>query len=405
MKLEDYIVSLLRDHNCVIVPEFGGFIANYKSAVIDEARKKIIPPSKNVLFNPKLVNNDGLLGAKVANEESIPYDVALKQISSRAQEWRSILKEGGRVEIGEIGFLCHQNETIIFEQNRDVNLLMQAYGLAGISFVTFGAEKSTVKIQRSEEKKLMKPVIREEFSKEEQFKPVEAESKEKVEKTTPVISINTTERIEVVQAVGEDNDTKQDEIRKPGVRKWKYLAAAAAIPFLFYSYWIPMETDFFDTGQIQWSDFNPIHKQQNKLYQSRDTDADIVKNSGEWKSWEELTENISTDVEIYNYKFSDQLYIPVRLSTDVAQDDPELNKTENPDTNGAYYIIGGCFSVKNNAENLVEELMEKGYPAQILDKNEGLHRVSAGGFASKEDAKSALDQFRNHGYSGWILKK
>ena len=61
MELSGYIGDLLQKHNCVIVPEFGGFIANYKSAVIDTVNNRINPPSKSVLFNPNLVNNDGLL--------------------------------------------------------------------------------------------------------------------------------------------------------------------------------------------------------------------------------------------------------------------------------------------------------------------------------------------------------
>jgi hypothetical protein len=38
MELNKYISDLLRKHNCVIVPDFGGFVANYRSAVIDKVR-------------------------------------------------------------------------------------------------------------------------------------------------------------------------------------------------------------------------------------------------------------------------------------------------------------------------------------------------------------------------------
>ncbi len=76
MKLQEYISSLLKEHNCVIVPEFGGFVANYKSAVIDDFRKKIHPPMKSILFNPHLTNNDGLLGNYVSQEQKIQYSDA-----------------------------------------------------------------------------------------------------------------------------------------------------------------------------------------------------------------------------------------------------------------------------------------------------------------------------------------
>jgi hypothetical protein len=39
------------------------------------------------------------------------------------------LEEGHRIELEEIGFLFLQNNQVVFEQNREVNLLLQAYGL------------------------------------------------------------------------------------------------------------------------------------------------------------------------------------------------------------------------------------------------------------------------------------
>jgi hypothetical protein len=45
----------------VIVPEFGGFIANYESAWINRQRALIFPPYKQILFNGNLTQNDGLL--------------------------------------------------------------------------------------------------------------------------------------------------------------------------------------------------------------------------------------------------------------------------------------------------------------------------------------------------------
>ena len=146
MELSGYIGQLLQKHNCVIVPKFGGFIANYKSAVIDSVNNRISSPSKSVLFNPNLVTNDGLLGDYVAQKQAIDYLGALDYIGANVSVWNSELDAGGRVEIGEIGFLFKQADQIIFEQNREVNLLLNAYGLSGISFVNFAAKPEVEKI-------------------------------------------------------------------------------------------------------------------------------------------------------------------------------------------------------------------------------------------------------------------
>ena len=56
-----YISELLFLHDCVIVPEFGGFIGNRKSAQLNKTTNSLTPPSKQILFNTNLKTNDGLL--------------------------------------------------------------------------------------------------------------------------------------------------------------------------------------------------------------------------------------------------------------------------------------------------------------------------------------------------------
>ena len=59
--IDNYICELLYDHDCVIIPGLGGFIANFEPARIIRKQHTIMPPSKKIAFNGKLKNNDGLL--------------------------------------------------------------------------------------------------------------------------------------------------------------------------------------------------------------------------------------------------------------------------------------------------------------------------------------------------------
>ena len=61
ISVEELIGDLLLRNNCVIVPSFGGFVANQSAAIIDYRNGIITPPRKSVLFNRQLINNDGLL--------------------------------------------------------------------------------------------------------------------------------------------------------------------------------------------------------------------------------------------------------------------------------------------------------------------------------------------------------
>ena len=78
--LEHYISELLYIEDCIIIPDFGGFIVNDKSATINEKSGEIAPPSKTILFNSQLVNNDGLLINHIAKEENISHKECLTNV-------------------------------------------------------------------------------------------------------------------------------------------------------------------------------------------------------------------------------------------------------------------------------------------------------------------------------------
>jgi cell division protein FtsN len=410
MQLEGHISNLLKHYNCVIVPEFGGFIANYESAWINRQRQLIFPPYKQILFNGNLTQNDGLLANELVLKTAVSYNEALEKISIQVKDWRKQLAEGDRIELEEIGFLFLQNNQVVFEQNREVNLLLQAYGLKQVSFVDFAVkevEKNVVEQKLVVEQPVLK-VLEKDRGKvnKESVKPepivAKTDSKiiEKAKAETPVISLNTEEKIEAIEVAQDDSKVIPIHREKKKSRNYKYAVAAAVIlPVVFYSYWIPMKTDFLDTGKIQMTDFNPFNNQAGSVYQKRESNFNLDLTS-DWKSWEELTESLPENVAVYNYELNDETYVSVRIKDDslVSNNSGEFV------SNGSYNLIAGCFSVESNASNFVAELNSKGYVARIVDQKNGLYRISAGSFNTESDAETALDKFKNDGFSGWILK-
>ena len=63
MKFDTYIAELLEEHDCVIVPDFGGFVANYAPANVNSINHRFDPPYRKISFNKLLVHNDGLLAS------------------------------------------------------------------------------------------------------------------------------------------------------------------------------------------------------------------------------------------------------------------------------------------------------------------------------------------------------
>ena len=81
VQLTKYIVQLLHHHDCVIIPDFGGFVAQYKPAKLDGVTGFYSPPSKQILFNINLKNNDGLLANQIAQDQDISFDRATQIIA------------------------------------------------------------------------------------------------------------------------------------------------------------------------------------------------------------------------------------------------------------------------------------------------------------------------------------
>ncbi|MBK9592334.1 MAG: SPOR domain-containing protein [Crocinitomicaceae bacterium] len=410
MQLEGHISNLLKHHNCVIVPEFGGFIANYESAWINRQRALIFPPYKQILFNGNLTQNDGLLANELVIKTAVSYSEALAKISVQVKDWRKKLEEGHRIELEEIGFLFLQNNQVVFEQNREVNLLLQAYGLKQVSFVDFAikeVQEKTVELKPIVEQPVLKvvekdraKVNKDSVKADRLVVKTDSQKTVKAKEEIPVIALNTDEEIEAVEVSQEDPKVIPLNREKKKSRNYKYAVAAAVIlPVMFYTYWIPMKTDFLNTGKIQMTDFNPFNNQAGSVYQKRESNFNLDLTT-DWKSWEELTASLPENVAVYNYELNDETYVSVR----VKDDSLVINNSGVFVSEGSFNLIAGCFSVESNATNFVSELNSKGYSAGIVDQKNGLYRVSAGSFRSESDAESALDKFKNDGFSGWILK-
>ncbi|HSH67480.1 MAG TPA: SPOR domain-containing protein [Bacteroidia bacterium] len=128
-KVDKQISELLYEYDCVIVPNFGGFVSNYTPAKIHPAHHTFQPPSKSVVFNKNLKHNDGLLANHVASGFNTDYAGALKQIDQFVNHANSQFKAGKKVLIEDVGTLYWDVERNIQFEPSTKNYLLDAFGL------------------------------------------------------------------------------------------------------------------------------------------------------------------------------------------------------------------------------------------------------------------------------------
>ncbi|CAG5086420.1 HU domain-containing protein [Parvicella tangerina] len=371
--IEKHIIDLLHQHDCVIIPELGGLVANYTPAFADAKGNALCPPKKEFIWNRFLLHNDGLLANEIAKKEDVSYDEAVTQIADYVSVIKSSLKESKRFEFGQIGFLYVGNKGQTQFEYSGRNFLMNSFGLPLVKL-----EKLPV-VQES----LEEDVVEEKVAKVIQLEPEVDKTEEEESKVIPIASPETIEKVIV-----------------KGSKWW---IAAALIPIGFYSAWIPMKTDLFKGGDnFHYSDLNPF------TYDKEKGNYEMVSNLA--LKIDTLPPVSFEPLDAYSNRTSDVIHEEnTVLSPESTYVDNEVSELEHNEVDihlGNYFVIGGCFSNEANAEEFVKQLKEAGYDALLVDQNKGLHRVAFGQYASKEAAKVAHKEITSIGeYSAWVLKK
>ena len=145
MTLANYINDLLYRYDCVIVPNFGGFVTTKIGAKMNDATQTFYPPKKQITFNSYLQHNDGLLANHIASDQKISFEKATSFISDEVCEWKKNL-ETTVVKVASVGSLSlNDGKKIVFEPNVDSNFLVASFGLSGVETNTVKRFKEQVK--------------------------------------------------------------------------------------------------------------------------------------------------------------------------------------------------------------------------------------------------------------------
>lgn len=144
----EHIEYLLRKHDCVIVPGWGAFIAQYVSAHISSGEDSIIlSPERKYSFNGSLTFSDGLLENSIMRKEGCSYSVASDEIKKSIMAFRHQIEFDGELAFGKLGIFRKNNESeLVFTPYIRQNMADMCYGLHNLKMKTLSELSQTHKV-------------------------------------------------------------------------------------------------------------------------------------------------------------------------------------------------------------------------------------------------------------------
>ncbi len=109
-ELSTHIEYLLLTHDCVVVPQFGAFMAQQSSATHSEEEQLFFPPLRRVRFNADVTADDGLLVASVAACHDVDETQAKRLVQTMVLNLRQQLLADGQVDFGSIGLFTQDED-------------------------------------------------------------------------------------------------------------------------------------------------------------------------------------------------------------------------------------------------------------------------------------------------------
>ena len=394
MELVNHIRDLLYHHDCVVVPGFGGFVTNERSARIDMATNSFYPPARQVGFNARLDHNDGLLISYLSARLSVNYVDARRLVESFVEEVAQKFYEGKGVYFEGIGhFMVDRQKNIQFDPDPAANFLTDTYGLSFFRYPTLENVKPSRLMQK------------------------------------------------------EEHDTKSNVLSRRIRRILRY--AAIGIPLVAALSWGAMQTGLVREFRFDLSTLNPFSAVvDNELHSEPGTtdgvvfkDAEIEADPDEMSSqqrallYEETipeeepytaepdriaeqeavmpdarpetdpaaTEMVETDpaaTEIAEIAPSATLEIAEPAEQEVQAyvaertAEPAVENVVQPSRSGTHFLIAGTFRNIRNAVALGEELEKEGYRSEIIDSGTGLYYLSVFSATNYRETLFMLRQVR-----------
>ena len=393
--LNVYIEELLYKHQCVIIPKFGAFISNRKSAKMADD-KTFDPPKRELSFNASLNSNDGLLIKYVSEQSGIDYKLVEDYINLAVEGWKRILQQEQPLELERIGTLRQTREgRVSFEPANDVNYLTDSFGMG--PFVPHEVTTSDLQIAENQIKPTIDP---------QSILPPEEKSLAAIEspvsQPAPPIEPVSQPEVQNVTPPQPNKNKKQFKLR-PYI---KYTAVAMlGLAILAYGAYALFSEKLANGNSDEQQYVITDSLVQERLNQQLSEAAvftppitmPVITLTPEKGKAKPKTNNTvaespkptkpeSAPTQATAAAKPTQATAGTKPTSTTAPSSPSK---PSPLANKKYQVIAGAFSSEKNAQARVQQLRKIGYPnAFVLGVNaKGLYQVSYGGFDSPDEAR------------------
>ena len=350
MDIVHYISRLLFRYDCVIVPDFGGFISNYHPANYRSDIHLFEPPSKEIAFNSNLIVSDGLLANHIASCNQCTYNDACIAISNFIQSIKSDLDLGKTVVFDSVGSFLKQSGKLVFSPDNTINRLIDAFGL-------------------------------------------------------PVLQMPLSEK-EMASAVFVSPDIDKGNIVRKVLVAVPLLLILAFIPMKMSKF--PLIGLNSSAGFTQ---FHIQNKQKKNILNNPSSLSDVIDTltDAEYALYYSAEQNnksiLSIDTLrdsslIVNQKFAKK---STSVEPTISKPKPEIITTAT--LNKKYFIIAGSFVEMSRVNVFCKELTRKNFTPEIVNRDKKL-RISVGSYGTSDEANKALVQFKQEHpeYPVWLLR-
>jgi nucleoid DNA-binding protein len=395
---DQYICELLFTNDCVIIPGLGGFVSNTRSTFLNPSQHTFTPPSKKVAFNSSLRTNDGLLAHYISQEENITYHEANEIISAYVDDVFRKLALGEQISIEEVGTLSMDMEKHLqFEPETNSNFLLSSFGMTTLHSPAIKREEVPMEVVQGDKQKATTPGKRKtKLWKIIELVPAAAVLAIMIFNPRVVHTLNNNlGNIISVPAPREINVDERPEVKKEAKTTFEIPSGnnqSGITPVI-----IEDQNDSFNQKMIE---------ETAKALQDA-FDRDVEEKTRKILAGESTVTSSNAVKEINKV-------VVKPVHTEVTKP-VNINKTENSSSSEnnsvvtlkKFHVIGGVFSIKDNANNYIKKAQADGYSAVIAGKNKrGYWVVSLVSANNEAELQPLLENIQaTYEKNAWIYKK
>jgi nucleoid DNA-binding protein len=382
VRIDSFISDLLYTNDCVIVPGLGGFVANSRGAFLNPAQHTFSPPLKRIAFNASLRINDGLLTHYISRTQDITYFDAINIVQRFVDDCFLKLNAGEKITIENVGVLSFDLEQHLqFEPSTNLNYLLESFGLTTIH---------SPAIRRNEKQTPIRKLAKQKNNKQE------SKMRWRLLELVPAAAVLAllVFNPKVIQTL---NTSLGSIIPLEQASSVKIENTKANNPAAKYEYFQKeIQPTVVDSAKLEEAAI--INQQQ------IDATAKAMQEAFN-RSVDEATDAILA--EEGNTSNTTETVSAPAVHTATSKPDEAIVASKVETTTSSYNVIGGCFSVEENANKYAAEANAIGLTASVIGKNEkGLWMVSLYSGASLQQTQEELKAIRSKFQSGaWLYKK